>query len=256
MNKYAIQRVNFCGVAIDLFDKKKLIQCIDYTIKNNQKAIIANHNLHSLYLCTKNICLRSFFQKADYIHADGMSIVFMGQLFNSMITRKHRLTYLDWTHDVLTYANMSGYRIFYLGSKQCSLDKGVRVCKERYPNIHWRFHHGYFDFDSEDNMRILNKINNFHPHILYIGMGMPRQEEWIDRYSSSVNTHVILPCGAVIDYISGTVPTPPRWIGRIGFEWLFRLCCEPQRLWYRYIIEPAVVFKYLLFNKFKIPLHT
>ena len=49
---------------------------------------------------------------------------------------------------------------------------------------------------------------------------------------------VILPCGAAMDYIAGEIPTPPRWAGRLGLEWLYRLLAEPGRLWKRYLVEP------------------
>jgi len=76
-------------------------------------------------------------------------------------------------------------------------------------------------------------------------MGMPRQEYWISNNFSDLTANIILPSGAAIDYIAGVVPTPPRWSGKIGLEWLFRFVVEPKRLAYRYLIEPFFVLRLL-----------
>jgi N-acetylglucosaminyldiphosphoundecaprenol N-acetyl-beta-D-mannosaminyltransferase len=100
--------------------------------------------------------------------------------------------------------------------------------------------HGYFDAnpESQENERVLNAIEAYKPHILMVGMGMPRQEYWIQQNLKRLCANVILPAGAAIDYVAGAVPTPPRWAGRLGLEWAFRLTAEPQRLWRRYLVEP------------------
>jgi N-acetylglucosaminyldiphosphoundecaprenol N-acetyl-beta-D-mannosaminyltransferase len=69
-------------------------------------------------------------------------------------------------------------------------------------------------------------------------MGMPRQEHWIVDHLDKLSVNVILNGGAALDYFAGVIPTPPRWAGRLGLEWLFRLMAEPRRLWFRYLVEP------------------
>ena len=77
---------------------------------------------------------------------------------------------------------------------------------------------------------------------------MPRQEHWILENLEYINTNAILTSGACIDYVAGAIPTPPRWMGRVGLEWLYRLLSEPKRLWNRYLLEPQFVVK-LLFQE-------
>jgi N-acetylglucosaminyldiphosphoundecaprenol N-acetyl-beta-D-mannosaminyltransferase len=96
------------------------------------------------------------------------------------------------------------------------------------------------------NHEILTLIKEYQPHILMVGMSMPRQEHWILDNIESISANVILPSGAAIDYIAGAVPTPPRWAGKVGLEWLFRLVAEPRRLWRRYFVEPLFLLKWFL----------
>jgi N-acetylglucosaminyldiphosphoundecaprenol N-acetyl-beta-D-mannosaminyltransferase len=117
---------------------------------------------------------------------------------------------------------------------------GLAKLAERFPGFEWRAEHGYIDDGdrSATTQSVITAIAEFNPHLLFVGMGMPRQELWIARNRKRLATNVILPCGAAIDYVAGVVPTPPRWLGALGAEWLFRLATEPRRLAYRYLIEP------------------
>jgi N-acetylglucosaminyldiphosphoundecaprenol N-acetyl-beta-D-mannosaminyltransferase len=116
---------------------------------------------------------------------------------------------------------------------------------------------GYFDAGpgSHENEALLARINGYLPDLLMVGMGMPRQEFWIQENVRRLKTHVILPSGAAIDYIAGAVPTPPRWAGLLGLEWAFRLISEPRRLAGRYVIEPwsilGRVINDLVFKRWK-----
>jgi N-acetylglucosaminyldiphosphoundecaprenol N-acetyl-beta-D-mannosaminyltransferase len=69
-------------------------------------------------------------------------------------------------------------------------------------------------------------------------MGMPRQERWILENVERLDVNVVWSMGAFMDYFAGTTPTPPRWMGRWGLEWLYRLLSEPKSMWKRYLLEP------------------
>ncbi|MEM6754470.1 MAG: WecB/TagA/CpsF family glycosyltransferase, partial [Cyanobacteria bacterium P01_C01_bin.38] len=142
----------------------------------------------------------------------------------------------------------NGWRIFYLGSKPGVAEKGADILRQKFPNLKIACAHGYIDAskDSQENIDTIAAINAFQPHILMVGMSMPRQEHWILDNLEQLQTNAILPSGACIDYVAGAVPTPPRWMGRMGLEWLYRLFSEPKRLWKRYLIQPWFVAKLLI----------
>lgn len=103
---------------------------------------------------------------------------------------------------------------------------------------------GYFELDEE--AAVVTAVNKFAPHVLMVGMGMPRQEAWVVRNVDKIDARAILTCGACMDYRAGVTVTPPRWAGRVGLEWLFRLVREPRRLAVRYLIEPwPVLWRFL-----------
>ncbi len=90
--------------------------------------------------------------------------------------------------------------------------------------------HGYFDVTREENEAVLRAINEAHPQVLLVAMGFPRQEEWIVDNLPRLQVNVAVAEGGSFSFISGAVPRAPRWMRRLGLEWLYRLARQPWRL--------------------------
>ncbi len=219
-----------------------LTDLVEDAVNSRQQCIVANQNLHSLYLYQRDPKVRELFDKAKWIHADGMGIVVLGRAIGARLQRSVRVTYVDWLPLLLKRAADRDWRIFYLGSKPGVAEKGAEILRGTFPGVKINTAHGYFDPAGEENEGVLEEIRISRPDVLMIGMGMPRQEHWIVNNLSRLGQVVLLPCGAAIDYVAGEIPTPPRWAGRWGLEWLYRLMAEPGRLWKRYLVEPWFLF--------------
>ena len=248
-----IYPIHLLGITVNPLTIKDLHSLIAEAVTSSQKWIIANHNLHSIYLYHYNSKMRAFYAKANYIHVDGMAIVLLGKLLGLPLKREHRVTYADWTNPLMAEAAQKGWRVFYLGSKPGVAELGAELLQKRFPSLQIATTHGYFDIrqDSQENLAVLAMINAYQPHVLMMGMGMPRQEQWVLDNLEQLPTNAILNAGAAIDYVAGAVPTPPRWAGRLGLEWLFRLLTEPQRLWRRYLVEPWFILRLFLAELYK-----
>lgn len=235
-----IPAIKMLGVTVHKLTIPGQIEHICDSICNSKHRIFANHNLHSIYIYHHDTKMRSFYDISDYINIDGMSLVLVGRLLGHALTHVNRMTCIDWIPPVLSKAVLEGWRIFYLGSKPGIAEQGAEVLKSKYPKLQIATFHGYFDASpqSDENQQVVAMINAYRPHILMVGMGMPRQEHWIADNTAHLNTNAIINVGAYIDYVAGAIPTPPRWMGRVGIEWLYRLLSEPKRLWRRYLVEP------------------
>lgn len=225
---------------------------IAQAVSLQKRWIIANHNLHSIYLYYHDAKMRKFYDKADYIHVDGMPLIWLGKLLRYPLKREHRVTYADWNEPLIAEAAKQGWRVFYVGSKPGVAERGATILREKFPGLQIATEHGYFNssIDSEENKKIVAKIQSYQPQVLMVGMSMPRQEHWILDNLEQLPVNIILPSGAAIDYIAGAIPTPPRWAGKLGLEWLFRLISEPKRLWQRYLVEPWFILGLLLIRRF------
>ena len=240
MNGPQRARVRILDADVDLLTTAELTECVDETVRNDARMVVANHNLHSLRLLRRNPELRAFYESADLVHIDGMPLVWIARLLGLGARREHRTTYVDWLPEIVALSARRSWRLFYLGSRPGVAQAGLDRLAQRFPGFEGRSMHGYLDQGQPGHASadVIEAIRAFRPHILLVGMGMPRQELWIARHRASLAASVILPCGAAIDYVAGVVPTPPRWAGALGLEWLFRLVAEPRRLAHRYLIEP------------------
>ena len=244
----------FLGLKIHPLSIEELNEKIGEMINKGEKGIVSNHNLHSLYIYHKEKKMKEFYSLSKLIHIDGMSLILLAKLFGIQIQREKRVTYVDWIHPLMKEAAEKKWKVYFIGSKPGIGEKAAEVLKREYPQLMMKTHHGYFSIEqgSHDNLSVLKEIEEYSPNLLLIGMGMPRQEYWVLENYNELKANAILTAGACMDYVAGNVPTPPRWMGRMGLEWLYRLLSEPKRLWKRYLIEPWVILGLII--KYKLNL--
>ena len=229
-------RFTLLGVVVDPLTIAELNERIAKAVNQGERLIIAHHNLHSVYLYHRDPKMRAFFARAQVVHIDGMPLVYWARVLGYPVTKQHRVTYVDWVHPLMATAAAEGWRVFYLGGKPGVAARAAEKLRRQYPGLVLETRHGYFT--PEENDAVLEEIARFQPHVLMVGMGMPRQEHWVLDNLERISANAILTAGACFDYVAGVIPTPPRWMGRVGLEWLYRLWSEPRRLARRYLLEP------------------
>lgn len=219
---------------------EEVMHQISQSVLARAAARIANHNAHSIYLTKKNPEFAAFFDQADLIEVDSTPLIFFTRVLGLHSRRFHRCTYLDWRDHFWSVAARNGWRVFYLGGAPGVAQEAARRLCERYPGVEIQTRDGFFDMveGSAENAEVLAKIAAADPHILFVGMGMPRQEIWIHRNQHLLPPTVTLSVGAAFDYEAGVQCPAPRWMGPLGIEWLFRLVGDPKRLFARYCVEP------------------
>jgi N-acetylglucosaminyldiphosphoundecaprenol N-acetyl-beta-D-mannosaminyltransferase len=236
------------GLPVNRMTQNDLIELVADAVNRHERYVIGNHNLHSIYLSFHEPRMREFYRQADFVHVDGMSLVLLGRVLGLPLRRTDRTGYMDLLPPLLRRATESGWRIFYLGSKPGVAEHGADILRKDFPQLEIRTRHGYFDttMNSDETRDVLEEIRCYDPHIVLVGMGMPRQELWVLENGERIQANAVFCCGALIDYIAGVTPTPPRWLGQIGLEWFYRLIAEPRRLSHRYLVEPWYVLGFVI----------
>lgn len=234
------ERVVLLGQTMDMVKAEEVLHFIAGHVAQRKRAIVANHNAHSLYLLRANAELQAFYDRADLVEADSRPLLMWARLTGRSSRAFHRCTYLDWREDFWNIAAARGWRVFYLGGGPGIAEKAADLIRKARPGVNIAVRHGFFDMtqDSAGARGVLDDIAAFAPQVLMVGMGMPRQEIWIHRNYDALPPCVVLPVGAAFDYEAGVQRAAPRWMGRMGVEWLFRLAVDPRRLFSRYCVEP------------------
>ena len=232
------RRLLLLGAEVDIITPANVIAFVARKVAAGERAIVANHNLHSLYLFQKRADMRAFYDLADLIEIDSMPMIAWARLLGHSVSKEHRCTYLDFRESFWSEAQAKGWRVYHLGGEEKHNQASRLAIQARYPNVHIDVHTGFFDMKGPENDALLADLEAKKPDVLLVGMGMPRQETWILANRARLPKCVILPVGAAFDYEAGAIFTPPRWTGRLGLEWLVRFIFEPRRLFERYFIEP------------------
>jgi N-acetylglucosaminyldiphosphoundecaprenol N-acetyl-beta-D-mannosaminyltransferase len=124
----------------------------------------------------------------------------------------------------------------YGGSSDELLKQVITELKTSYPDINITFSYSppFRPLTDEEDSDIVKQINDADVNVLFVGIGCPKQERWMAEHKEQLNC-VMLGVGAAYDFIAGSKKHAPRWMQRVGLEWLFRLLSEPKRLWKRYL---------------------
>ncbi|HZK99704.1 MAG TPA: WecB/TagA/CpsF family glycosyltransferase [Caulobacteraceae bacterium] len=233
-------RVRLMGGSVDLVTGEEVLRFAAGRIAAGAKAIVANHNAHSLALMRRDPAMRDFYAMADVVEVDSMPLIAWGRLLGLRLEPRHRATYLDWREDFWRMARDGGWRVFYLGGAPGVAEAAAAAIARRWPEARIGVHQGFFDQDtaSGENRAVVEAINAFAPDVIFVGLGMPLQERWIAANHAGLRQGVVFSVGGAFDYEAGVQLAPPRWAGRAGLEWLFRFAADPRRLFIRYFVEP------------------
>ena len=205
-------------------DKKSLMNYIE----NIDKVNVISGNPEVLFNGLNNSVLEeNFKQKTSIIIPDGVGTVLASKLLKKPV--KEKIAGIDVVREVLIKANAEGKSIYLLGAKEEVLNKCVENIKNDFPNLKISgFHNGFFDLNNCED--IIEDIKKCNPWAMFVAMGSPRQEIFIQKVMDSVDTHIFMGVGGVFDIFAGNLKRAPKWMISLGLEWLYRVIKEPFRI--------------------------
>ncbi|PLW75877.1 WecB/TagA/CpsF family glycosyltransferase [Cohaesibacter celericrescens] len=177
---------------------------------------------------------KALFEEADIIHADGEPLVRASRML-CKTPLPERVATTDLIHNTARLAQAEKASFYFLGASQDQVDLAVENMKRLYPGLIFAGHHdGYVSKEQEDG--VVEEINNVAPDILWIGMGVPREQQFVSRNLSKLtNVGVIKTSGGLFNFLSGKNKRAPLWMQTWGLEWVYRIGQEPRRLLWRYL---------------------
>lgn len=215
-----------------------------------RKLLISTINAYSYTLARIDPEFAEALKNSDILLPDGISIVHAKFILKGEKIRK--IAGADLFNHEMNRLNESGGSCFFLGSMERTLELIIRRLGKDFPNVKSDTLSPSFNdvFTEEENKTIIDRINKFHPDVLFIGMTAPKQEKWAYRHFDQLEAGHICCIGAVFDFYAGTIKRAPRWMINLGLEWFHRLIKDPVRMWRRYLIGNSRFIWLVLKEKF------
>ena len=193
-------------------------------------------------LCAADRAVAKLFHAADSINADSQPIVALSRLL-CRTPLPERVATTDLFPAVARLAQEAGVTFYLLGGDEEANRAAMERTLSRYPRLRIvGRRNGYFTPDEEP--ALVEEIACLAPDILWIGLGVPLEQQFCARNLSKLRgVGIVKTSGGLFDFLALAKPRAPRWMQLIGFEWLFRMMAEPRRLFLRYLItNPHALF--------------
>lgn len=243
---HAFGRTNVWGVPFTPVTYEQSIDLIDQQVQSDLPGYFITANMQYVMLTDQYPSLQQVNEDASFIIADGMPIVWRSRSMDTPIPE--RVAGSDQIYSIAELAARRGYRVFFLGGAEGVAQEAADVLKERFPGLQvvgvesppFRTQTDAEEAELADRIRIAR------PDILLVALGQPKGELWIHRWYQRLGVPLSVQLGGSFNFVTGRVTRAPRWIARIGMEWLYRFYREPRRLGPRYAANWMFLAKALI----------
>ncbi len=228
-------RFNVLGVKISALTLDKAVDLIEGWISKGARHYVNVCTSGTVLECYDHPYLRDIVNNSGMTTPDGMPLVWLGRRLGLEISRVYGP---DLMLKVSDQGRARRVRHFYYGSTDSVLERLRDRMQQRFPGLEvvGMFSPPFRALRDDEIHAVAAFINSTHPDIVWVGLGTPKQDEWVGRFRALLEAPVLIAVGAAFDFHAGVVRQAPRWMMRLGLEWLFRLMMEPRRLWRRYLI--------------------
>jgi N-acetylglucosaminyldiphosphoundecaprenol N-acetyl-beta-D-mannosaminyltransferase len=234
----AFDLVDILGVKFINTSQEKFVKKVEEHIEANEKAFIVTANPEIVMKARNDKKFASILSRTSYITPDGVGVKIASNMLKKPITE--RITGFDTMIDLLALGNQKNFSIYLLGAKDTILQKAKEKINERYPGIKIvGSHHGFFDLEDST---ISDDIQMLRPDIVFVALGSPRQEVWIDINFPHFTKGIYMGVGGSFDILSGEVKRAPKFWRAIQLEWFYRLMQQPWR-WKRMLQLPLFLIE-------------
>lgn len=236
-----MEKEKILGFDVCITNQDDLIKNIFNDFSKNERNFIVNINPEIVAKNYKNKELKNIFNFQKYQIPDGIGIIYASNLQKGKI--KHRITGIDLINSICEKSCEINAPIFLYGSKEGISEKAKLELEKQYSGLNIiGTCSGY-----EDENIVIEKINKSNASILFVGLGSPKQEQFIiNNMDKLKNIKLFMPVGGSFDVISKSLKRAPNWVIKCNLEWLYRLFQEPKRFF-----RQLILIKFVFLNLFR-----
>jgi N-acetylglucosaminyldiphosphoundecaprenol N-acetyl-beta-D-mannosaminyltransferase len=248
-----MDKLSIMGVRINNISMSEVMRLAEQKIENDERYIIYTPNTEIIMMCRKDEEFLNLMNSSDINVPDGVGLIYAGKIRKYPL--KEKVAGYDLSINLLKMADEKGLKLYVVGGRPGVAEAAMKNVQNKYPGIEIvGTQHGYFkgthlgQKGHEEEMSVIEDINKQKPHILFVGFGAKKQEQWIEYNKGLINANVIIGNGGTLDGLAGIVKRAPDIYINLGLEWLYRLIKEPKRIT-RQIVLPVFMLKVIFGNK-------
>lgn len=220
-----MKKENILGFDVCTVESKELLKNIFYDFDHNIQNFIVNINPEIIVQNYKNDEFKKMLNEQKYQIPDGIGVILASKIRKGKI--KKRVTGIDFMDEICKESTSNSAKIFLYGGKPGVAEEAKKQLEKKYAKINIV---GVCDGYITEEEAIKN-INKVLPDILFVGLGSPKQEEFIIKNKSKLKSvKVFMPVGGSFDVISNNLKRAPKWMIKMNLEWLYRLIKQPSRI--------------------------
>jgi N-acetylglucosaminyldiphosphoundecaprenol N-acetyl-beta-D-mannosaminyltransferase len=222
------------GMRVDELDYDSVINQIGRWVETSESRYICISTVHMVMESYDDPMFRNVVNSADLVGADGVPIIHVTRWLG--LARQDRTFAPDLVVKLCEQASIDRIPVGFYGSTPEVIRDIISEVTNRFPDltVSYAYSPPFRALTPNETSDIAESINESGARILFVGLGCPRQERWMNEMRSRISA-VMLGVGWAFDVVAGHSHTAPGWIQRIGMEWLFRMVLNPRKLWRRHL---------------------
>ncbi len=241
-------KVNILGAKIDNFNKTDVLKKIDEFLSGGLGHYIVTANPEMIVAAQKDEEFLKILNKAELTVPDGFGLILAARYLRQPLPE--RIAGVDLMLDVCRIAEQKNYSVYFLGGEEGISKRAAEKIVKNFPRLRVAGAESGGIISDQQSTVDNQQINSAKPDILFVALGAGKQEKWIAKNLQNLpSIKIAMGVGGAFDFISGKIKRAPRWIRKIGFEWLWRLFMQPWRL--KRIFTATIKFSWLIIKNGK-----
>ena len=230
-------RVSLFGLPIQVASYEQALAHLLDAGARRQAKVVVTPNVNHVVRLDAQPAFRAEYVQADFVFADGMPVVWASRLLGKPLPE--RVTGADLFVSLCKAAAAQGRRVFVAGGRPGQEAALLAGFAHHYPGLKVQVVCPSMNFDpvGAEGLALVDRVNVCDPDIVFVCLGMPKQERWALAHAPTLKAGVVLCVGAAMEFALGQVQRAPLWMQRHGLEWFWRLISQPQKMWKRYLTE-------------------
>ncbi len=222
------ERIDVRGVGFDSVDLAEATAWARQQLASEERSgkIIHTPNSEIVQLCIEKNEYYEVINGADLVIPDGVGVILASKILRRPLN-KGKVAGVELFEQIVKYAAEDGYKLFFYGGKPGVAEEAARRLADKYPSINIV---GVLDGYGKDDAITVQKINESGADMLFVCLGVPKQEDWMRTHRAELSIKLMGGFGGSLDVFAGNVKRAPKIFIKLGLEWFYRLCKEPKRI--------------------------